>query len=88
MMQPCASTARFRGGGAHSLRRRESHACLGSPPPRIVFSTRRLLATGAELLGKALMLTGRSRRGTEHDAVWQLTSGELTARCAACGPAQ
>ena len=52
MMQPCASTARFRGGGAHSLRRRGSHACLGSPPPRIVISARRCWRRALSSLGQ------------------------------------
>jgi hypothetical protein len=52
MVQPCASTARFRGGGAHSLRRRGSHACLGSPPPRIVISARRCWRRALSSLGQ------------------------------------
>jgi hypothetical protein len=64
------------GRRAHSLRRRESHACLGSPPPRIVINARSIGATGAEFLGMALMSTERSRRGTEHDAVRHFAGGD------------
>src|SRR5437870_11131646 len=32
---------------AHSLRRRASHACLGSPPPRIIWASHRKHGDGA-----------------------------------------
>ena len=38
------------GRRAHSLRRRGSHACLGSPPPRIVINAPPILTTGVGFL--------------------------------------
>ena len=64
------------GRRAHSLRRRESHACLGSPPPRIVINAPPILTTGVGFLGAALLSTGCSRRGTEHDAVRHFAGGD------------
>ena len=36
MMQSCASVAKLRGGGPHSLRRHLCHVTCRFPPPRIV----------------------------------------------------
>ena len=36
MMQSCASAAKLRGGGPHSLRRHLCHVTCRFPPPRIV----------------------------------------------------
>ncbi len=66
---------------AHSLRRRASHACLGSPPPRIVINALPVLATGAEFLGIALMSTGRLLRRTQDDAGGDLAGGHQTPEC-------
>src|SRR5246500_3598761 len=57
------------GRRAHSLRRRESHACLGSPPPRIVINAPSIRTMGVGFFGAASLSTGCSRRGTEDDAV-------------------
>jgi hypothetical protein len=66
------------GRRAHSLRRRESHACLGSPPPRIVINAPSIRTMGVGFFGAASLSTGCSRRGTEDDAVRHFAGRDQT----------
>ena len=56
------------GRRTHSLRRRGSHACLGSPPPRINITASSILTTGVGSLAVVLLSTGCSRRRSQDDA--------------------
>ena len=53
---------------AHSLRRRASHACLGSPPPRTVMGIVVTLSTGRPISLGRLLHHGASRCPTQNHA--------------------